>query len=928
VSDTRPQDRPLHDDVRRLGSCLGETIGALSGEATFEDVEALRALTRARRGVAGAAEDDPDASIEALTRAWNTGRANEVVRAFALYFQLVNTAEQTHRVRRRRHYSQAHAPPQKGSLAAAVAELVARGASPEELTQHASRLAIRPVLTAHPTESLRQTTRDKLLAIHHLLLSDDPDEAWAEIAMHVESLWQSDGLRHRRPTVLEEVKTLLEVFDRTLWDAIPDVCGELRSELQQVGADLPADARPLRLGSWIGGDRDGNPFVTPDVTLTTARMMKERLLLRYIDVVQQLKRLISHSTRRVLALPALLDSLERDGRDLPAVRTRNAVRNRWEPYRLKLSFVEARLESTLANLRADAGVEGGERQPGPYEGSRQLLNDLQLVAASLRSHGADRAVERLMQPAIDRVRTFGFHLATLDIRQHSRRHEAALDELAAQAGELDGRRYADLPEDERVAFLRDELCGRRLLTAPGCELSPETRETLELFETVAEVRRVCGPASIETCVVSMTDSASDLLEVLVLAREAGLVRWEGETLHSELRVAPLFETRDDLVAAPRIMASLFADPVYQAHLQAHGGLQEVMIGYSDSAKDAGLLTAAWSLYRAQAAIATTAREHDVDLVLFHGRGGTVSRGGGPAHKAILAQPPGSVEGRIKITEQGEVIELKYGLPDLARRTLELTCAAVLQHGFLDWRADVSDADQQRFADVMDELSEQAWRTFRGTVYDDPALFDYFMAVSPLEELAVLPIGSRPAYRSGSARAIGSLRAIPWVFGWMQSRHVLTGWLGVGSALHGYLERHGEEGLATLRDMAARWPFFTALLESVEMVCAKGDLDIAAHYVETLNDRPDAERIFESLRAEYERTTGALARILDAPHLLARNPVLRRSIDLRNPYVDALSFLQVELLRRRRASEAQSSDDLLSAILRSINGVAAGLRNTG
>ena len=924
---SRPQDRPLHDDVRRLGASLGETIGALSGEATFDDVEALRALTRARRGVGGPIEPDAAGRIDAALRSWPTTRANEVVRAFEMYFQLVNTAEQAHRVRRRRHHQRGGAPPQAGSLTATVSALVERGVPAQDVADAAAKLEIRPVMTAHPTESLRQTTRDKLLAIHHLLLSEDED-AWDRIAMHVEALWQSDGLRHRRPTVLEEVKTLLEVFDRTLWDAIPNTCGELRAALAAVGADPDAAVRPIRLGSWIGGDRDGNPFVTPDVTLTTARMMKERALLRYLEVVQQLQRLVSQSTRRVVALPALLDSLERDGRELPHIRTRNAVRNRWEPYRLKLSFIEGRLNATLGDLRADAGVEGGERGPGRYEASQELLADLHLVAASLRSHGSLRTVEGLLEPAIDRVATFGFHLATLDIRQHSRRHEAAIDELATRAGELDGRRYTELDDGDRVAFLRRELTGRRRLVAPGFRPSPETAETLELFEVVARVRRECGPRSIETCVVSMTDSASDVLEVLVLAREAGLVRWEGDTLRSELRVAPLFETRADLVAAPGIMASLFDDPVYREHLRAHGGVQEVMIGYSDSAKDAGLLTASWSLYCAQEALAATAAEHGVDLVLFHGRGGTVSRGGGPAHKAILAQPPGSVAGRIKITEQGEVIEAKYGLPDIAKRTLELACAAVLQHGFDDWRTGVSEEDRARFAEVMDELSETAWRMFRATVYDDPALFDYFMGVSPLEELAVLPIGSRPAYRAGSAQSIGSLRAIPWVFGWMQSRHVLTGWLGVGSALHDYIARHGEPGLATLRDMAARWPFFTALLSNVEMVCAKGDLDIASHYVETLNGTAEARRVYADLRAEFDRTTASVQDILQGPHLLSRNPVLRRSIDLRNPYVDALSFLQVELLRRRRAGETSDSEALLGAILRSINGVAAGLRNTG
>ncbi|MCP4868995.1 MAG: phosphoenolpyruvate carboxylase [Proteobacteria bacterium] len=921
----RPQDRPLHDDVRRLGALLGDTIGALSGTSTFEDVEQLRALTRARRGADGEPDPTADARIVELIGGWDAARAEEVVRAFSRYFQLVNTAEQTHRVRRRRYHKQAGTAPQRGSVVATLAELVEAGATPDELAKQLSKLQVRPVLTAHPTESVRRTTQDKLRVLHELLLDGGFPDA---VAMHIEALWQSDELRHRRPTVLEEVKSLLAAFDRTLWESIPELYAELRRALAAHGATLARDARPVTLGSWIGGDRDGNPFVTPEVTLQAARMMKERVLEKHLATVRELKTFVSHSTRRAHALPALIDSLERDGRDLPAIRTRNAIRNRFEPYRLKLSFMEARLAANLANLRDRAGVADGDDRPGAYATAHEYLADLQLVAASLSSHGAKRSVAGLLQPAVDRARAFGFHLATLDIRQHSRRHEAAMTELVAAARILPaGRTYADLDEEVRSALLRSELVGRRLLRAPGASFTAGTQETLDLFDVVAEVRRECGSASIETCVVSMTDAASDLLEVLVLARESGLLSWEGDKLRSSLRVAPLFETRADLVAAPAVMESLFVDPFYKEQLRAHGNVQEVMIGYSDSAKDAGILTAAWSLYRAQEVLEEAAARHGVKLLLFHGRGGTVSRGGGPAHKAILAQPPRSVAGRIKITEQGEVIQLKYGLPEIARRTLELTASAVLAHGFNDWRDDVGEADRVRFAAVMDELSDVAYRTFRSTVYDDPELFDYFMSVGPLDELAALPIGSRPAYRAGSAKGIESLRAIPWVFGWMQSRHVLTGWLGVGSALDGFLQAHGDAGLAELRDMAARWPFFAALLENVEMVCAKGDLDIAAHYVRSLAG-PGSDRIFTALKAEFDRATSAVQAVLGVETLLERNPVLRRSIDLRNPYVDALSFLQVELLRRRRDASNAEDDELRGAILRSINGVAAGLRNTG
>lgn len=931
----RPQDRPLQDDVRRLGVTLGEVIDTLTGAGAFDDVETLRALTRRRRGMDGPADATADAEIAELAGDWDLDRAEAVVRAFALYFQLVNTAEQTHRVRRRRFYGRdGDAPAQRGSIEETVGRLLADGVRPDALAHAASQLAIRPVLTAHPTESARRTVRDKLFAIHRLLLDRDgaPEgeraSLDAQVDMHVESLWQSDQLRHRRPTVIEEVKAVLHVCERSLWDALPAVARELRRVLIDQGAD-PGPVRPISLGSWVGGDRDGNPFVTPAVTLQAARMMKEWALEQYLAEVRRLKRLVSHSTRRVVVLPQLERSLERDGRLLPRVRERNSIRNRFEPYRLKLSFIEGRLEDSLSAMRLAAGVAGGAPGPGAYTSPREFQDDLKLVAASLRSHGACKTADGLLQPLLDRVAIFGFHLASLDIRQHSRRHASAVGELAWRAGELDEGGYEATPEAERLAWLKGELVGRRLLRAPGMESTPDTAQTLELFDTVAQVHAECGTEGVQTCVVSMTDAGSDLLEVLLLARESGLLRWDGDRLISRLKVAPLFETRDDLIAAPAIMTDLFNDPFYRQQLAAHGNVQEVMIGYSDSAKDAGILSASWALYRAQSALAQVAEEHGVELLLFHGRGGTVSRGGGPAHRAILAQPPGSVGGRIKITEQGEVIQFKFGLPEIARRTLELSCSAVLHHGFVDWRTDVSDADQARFFATMDELSDLALERFTATVHDDPDLFAYFMAVTPLEELGVLPIGSRPAYRSGSAQDIDSLRAIPWVFGWMQSRHVLTGWLGVGTALSTWLDQHGDAGLEHLRDMKARWPFFATLLENVQMVCAKGDLQIAEHYVQTLDGSPEGAALFARLNAEYQATEASLLRIQDQDHLLTKNPVLRRSIDLRNPYVDALSFLQVELLRRRRASSAQPDDPaLLDAILRSINGVAAGLRNTG
>ena len=495
-----------------------------------------------------------------------------------------------------------------------------------------------------------------------------------------------------------------------------------------------------------------------------------------------------------------------------------------------------------------------------------------------------------------------------------------------------GRRYAELSDAERVAWLGAELAGRRPLVPPGASFSDETQEMLDTFEAIRFARAHNGARGVESCIVSMTEGVADILAPMVLAREAQLLGWEGEEFVSSIGIVPLFERLQDLRQAPVVMRELFADPLYRRQLSAHGDVQEIMIGYSDSAKQVGILPAAWGLYRAQEELLEVAAAANVRLVLFHGRGGTVSRGGGPSHDAILAQPPGAVAGGIKYTEQGEMIQFTYGLPAIASWNLEQATAAVLAHRFQDWRNSVSEADQGRFGEAMDELAESAQEVYRIQIHESPALFEYFHRVTPLAELGMMPIGSRPAFRpqaSGGARSIDSLRAIPWVFGWMQSRHVLTGWMGVGTALESYIDAHGEEGLALLRDMRERWPFFASFISNVEMVCAKADLDIAEHYVRTLGESETAPAIFASLRAEFERTVAGIGRVAGIERLLEGNPVLRRSVDLRNPYVDALSFLQVELLRRRRAGpEEADSEQLLEAILRSINGVAAGLRNTG
>ncbi|MCZ6544567.1 MAG: phosphoenolpyruvate carboxylase [Chloroflexi bacterium] len=952
----RPEDQPLADDVRRLGARLGQTIADLQGEEVFDAVEELRELTRQRRGAEREAGEALLETIVGLVQTWDLPKAEAVVRSFAIYFQLVNTAEETHRVRRRMAYERLEDPvPSPRSLRATLGALLEAGVDAAQIGEGIRRMWLRPVLTAHPTESTRRTTQAKLQSVHHALLRRDEEAPVRQaliddqIAMQIESLWQSDQLRHRRPTVLEEVRLMLDVFDQTLWEAVPGVVEEVRRASAEVGVDLGDEVAPISLGTWMGGDRDGNPNVTPMVTRQTALVMKERVLLRYLEAVRELVPVLSHSTRRVRMSPELLASVERDGESMPQVKGRNAEIYRYEPYRLKLTYMAARLQASLAVAhkaldfdemamlpgQLDVGV--AEREAADdgqaYESAEEMLSDLMLIASSLLGHGGRAAVSRNVRPLIDRVRAFGFHLATLDVRQDAARFSSALNEIAEKSAAIsDGGAYGYLSERERVEWLRDELSGRRPLLQPGVELSEATADVLGMFDSIRFVREHTGPRGLESCVVSMTAEVSDVLAPMVLAREAQLLGWQGDKYFSQLRIVPLFERLPDLRNAPRIMRTLFNDPVYQRQLEAHGGVQEVMIGYSDSAKRVGILPAAWGLYRAQEELLKVAEEASVELVLFHGRGGTVSRGGGPSHDAILAQPPGAVRGGIKYTEQGEMIQFTYGLPAIAHWNLEQSTAAALAHQFTDWREAVEPDDQRRFREAMDELAETAEDTYRKAIHEDPRLYHYFQQVTPLAELGLLPIGSRPAYRpsadGGRQQSIDGLRAIPWVFGWMQSRHVLTGWMGVGSALHDFIAQH-EDGLALLREMRARWPFFASFLSNVEMVCAKADLDIAQHYVNSLGD-DEAPAVFGALRAEYDRTVQALRDVSEVDRLLERNPVLRRSIDLRNPYVDALSILQVELIKRRRevGDDEPGNEELLEAILRSINGVAAGLRNTG
>lgn len=939
--DRRLVDAPLAADVRLLSSLLGNTIRRVDGDEVFNAVEQLRSLAQRRRGVRQDPEPQLTAEIVELVRSWPLWLAAEVGNAFLTYFLLTNTAEEAHRIRRRRlRSSNSHAAPR--SIPAGVEQLIARGLDEPAIRSQAADIHLQPVFTAHPTESQRLTMLGTLQDVHRLLLEReyaipaDLDDVDDSLRMHIEGLWQADHLRHRRPTVLEESRLLMRTFETTLWDAVPDVTRRFR---QATGVSPQAAPAPVVLGSWMGGDADGNPNVTPDLTWQTALTMRARVLRMHLQAVRSMDTMLPHSVRRVAASADLEESLRRDARRMPRVEDRLERRNQAERYRHKVRYMAARLEASLAADHAlldsraasihDARLSSEEPDGAAYDSPQEYVDDLEAIAESLRLHGANAGADKVVQPLIDRARSFGFHLATLDIRDHADRFHTAADAVLKGLDiQPPGGSYLELNKDQREAFLAGEL--DRDYFPVGHAMSTHDDETLRRFRTARRIQRICGREAMQTCIVSMSETAADVLAPVLVARQAGLNDINLRAPGGQIRIAPLFERVPDLNRAPSVLRSLFSHGAYRRHLKAHDDLQEVMVGYSDSAKDAGVLPSLWGLYRAQDAMHEVAREAGVKLMFFHGRGGTVSRGGGPSHDAILALPPHTTEGGIKFTEQGEMIQFTYGMPGLAKWNLEQTLAAALVKRFDRDHDDTPDAERDRYHAVMDELADTAERAYRDEVVENPDLHAYFQRVTPIGLLGNLAIGSRPTFRPGSDASLTSLRAIPWVFAWMQTRHVITGWMGVGTAIEQFIERHGDAGEALLRDMRARWPFFATLLSNVEMVMAKADFDVAEHYARTLGNGDQDLGTFNRLRDEFNRTVASVNRLSGHERLLDDTPVLQRSIALRNPYVDALSFLQVDLLGRIRDLPDDDPEyaETLEAILRSINGVAAGLRNTG
>ncbi len=904
------ENRPLIEDIRLLGRLLGDVVREHEGEAVFQTVEEIRQLSVAVR-----LEHDERAGrkLDALLARLSDDTAADVIRAFSYFSFLANIAEDRHTARRR-EARELNDEPEPASLRATIARLKA----PKRIAALLEHAHVAPVLTAHPTEVQRRSVLNAARAIAELIAQRDGpltarqlQENEQALLGRITQLWQTRLIRTTRLAVADEIDNALSYYQATFLTQVPRLYAELEALLP--GARLPSF---LRIGSWIGGDRDGNPNVDAATLEGAFARQTEVALQHYLDELQQLGAELSMSS----TLTRVTGALQR----LAAQSPDRSEHREDEPYRRALMFIYARLAGTLRTL---TGVQPLRRELAgavPYAKASELRADLATVEQSLLRHHGRALVQGRLAALLRAVEVFGFHLATVDLRQSSDKHEAVVAELLRVAG-LEPN-YSALDEKGRRKVLLQVLNDARSTRVRGAAYSALAEAELGIFEAAARQVEKLGPDALRHCVISHSEEVSDLLEVLVLQKEAGLLTG---TLGGEARVAllvvPLFETIADLRNAPRVMKDFFALPGIPQLLLRSGGEQEIMLGYSDSNKDGGVFTSTWELYRAEIALRElfTSMKPPLRLRLFHGRGGTVGRGGGPSHEAILAQPPGTVGGQFRLTEQGEVIASKYAHPDNGRHNLELIVSGVLEASL---GAQQGDAPKQ-FLEAAEALSQAGMKAYRALVYETPGFVDTFYEATPISEIAELNIGSRPAARK-STRAIEDLRAIPWSFSWGQCRVSLPGWYGFGSAVTAFLGRGDRAGkLELLRQMAKEWRFFAALLSNLDMVMAKSDLGIAARYATLVKNQKQGRAIFGAISREWDRTTDALALITGETTRLARNPSLALSLKHRFPYIDPLNYLQVELLRRLRTRK-QVSERLKRAIHISINGVAAGLRNSG
>jgi phosphoenolpyruvate carboxylase len=917
-ADISSKDVPLREDIRLLGRILGDTLREQDGVETFDLVESVRrAAVRFRK-----THDERDGDqLEQMLDNLSPGDTLAVVRAFSYFSQLCNIAEDLHHNRRRRAHLKAGSKPQQGSMQLALDRVQEKNVSAEAMQEFLDKALISPVLTAHPTEVQRKSILDCQLVISRILAERDRlDMTPEEIETNEETLrrfvlilWQTRMLRTTKLTVPDEIKNGLTYYSYTFLTEVPQMYANLEKQLEQRFGKQMVIPPFLRIGSWIGGDRDGNPFVTHDVMHNAAERQSALILEHYLSETNLLGHRLSLSTRMV----DVSDELANFSAQSPD----DAVSREDEPYRRALIAIYARLAATAKQLgHRSAHLRPVDPDAQPYTDVQEFIGELDILIDSLHQHHGTYLARGRLANLRRAAEVFGFHLAPLDMRQHSGIHEQVVSELLEQGAGQAG--YSELDESARRETLLAALSAGKHLVTEMEQFSHTAQGELRIMHTAAEIHRRFGRAALPNYVISKTDDVSDMLEVALILQQAQLLEdCKQPQLH--INIIPLFETIADLRGCGKIMDELFSIPYYRELLKSRGNTQEVMLGYSDSNKDGGYLTANWELYKAELQLVEVFEKHGIELRLFHGRGGTVGRGGGPSFQAILAQPPGSVNAQIRITEQGEVIGSKYSDPEIGRRNLEILLAATMEATLLHQHGD--DSTMPEYHRIVEGLSQDAFTAYRKLVYETPGFEDFFFAATPIHEIAELNIGSRPSSRKASNK-IEDLRAIPWVFSWSLTRVILPGWYGFGSAIEKFLEQEGDAGLKQLQAMNRDWAFFRGLLSNMDMVLAKTDMGIASRYAELMPDEALRDQIFDMIEAEWMRTVEVLFAITGASSLLQDNPTLARSLTNRTPYIDPLNHLQVSLLHRHR--EGDNDERVKRAIHLTINGIAAGLRNSG
>lgn len=897
------KDQPLREDVGTLGAMLGDVLKEQEESTLFERVERARLAARARR----AGEPEAEQTLQSVLTGLATDEALELVRSFSAYFFLVNMAERVHRIRRRVDYLRSETP-QPGSWTAVLTSLKESGFTIEQVKAWLTKLQVVPVFTAHPTEAARRTLLVKEQRIARalvarmdpdLLLAQDRQSTLARIKGEVITAWQTEENLSQRPAVADEVEHVLFYISEVIYRVVPRFYENIEGAFESVYGISPKELNLpsfTQFASWVGGDMDGNPNVGPDTIKETLVRHLELIARRYREEIRDLFSYLSQSLSRVPCNQSVLERSQYYKDQMPEIYAEIPERYHDMPYRVLLWFVSERLNCQLTE----------DKEERAYTDPEQLISDLKLIQASLQNNRGENSGLFFVTRLIRRVETFGFHLATLDVRQDALLHRRVVGDL------LGHKNFVDESPESRVAILEKALTNGEEISG---EFTEETEKVLEVMRTLKRAREKYGPKAVGPYIISMAAGPDDALAVLFIARAANLTDSNNNV---PIDVAPLFETVVDLQKAKATTEALLSHPIYRKHLEAREKRQMIMLGYSDSNKESGLAASRWALYEAQEELVAGAAEAGVDLTLFHGRGGTVSRGGSQPRAGILAAPPGAVAGRMRVTEQGEIIHSKYGLRGIAVRTMELMSAAVFQQSVESPKAKAIDP---KWRTAMSTLAKESRAVFRGLVYEDPRFYTYFREATPIDVIERLTLGSRPSSRR-KQRGIEDLRAIPWVFSWTQNRHILPGWYGVGTALESSEKAFG---LDLLKTMANEWPLFTTMLGDLEMVLAKADMPIATHYSKLCESVGEA--VFGKILEEYHRTKELVCRIQGADELLSRDPVLQRAIRLRNPYVDPMSLVQVDLLKRWRASDRQDKD-LEQALFTTVRGIARGLQNTG